>query len=430
MKVLLLGSGGREHAIAWKLKQSKLIEKLFIAPGNAGTAEVGTNLPLDTNDFEQIKHAVIEREITLVVVGPEQPLVDGIADYFLSDPLLQNIPVIGPVAAGAKLEGSKSFAKDFMLRHHIPTARYLEVSSENMEEGFAFLQQLEAPYVLKADGLAAGKGVLILNDRPEAEKELQQMLAGKFGIASRTVVIEEFLNGIELSCFVITDGKSYKILPSAKDYKRIGDKDTGPNTGGMGAVSPVVFADKSFMEKVETQIIAPTIQGLQQDGISYKGFIFFGLMNVQGNPFVIEYNVRLGDPETECILPRIKSDFGVLLQACADGTLEDYRLETDDRAAVTVMVVSGGYPGDYSKGKMMSGLNEVAGCLVFHAGTSVDVQSGKVKTSGGRVIAVTAMGYSMEEAKLAAVQNAAKIRFEGAYFRKDIADDLINYRLL
>jgi phosphoribosylamine--glycine ligase len=299
-----------------------------------------------------------------------------------------------------------------------------------MEEGFAFLRQLEAPYVLKADGLAAGKGVLILADRLEAEKELQHMLAGKFGKASRTVVIEEFLNGIELSCFVITDGNSYKILPSAKDYKRIGEKDTGPNTGGMGAVSPVVFADKSFMEKVETQIIAPTIQGLQQDRISYKGFIFFGLMNVQGNPFVIEYNVRLGDPETECILPRIKSDFGALLQACADGTLEDYRLETDDRAAVTVMLVSGGYPGDYSKGKIISGLNAVAGCLVFHAGTSVDVQSGNVKTSGGRVIAVTAMGYTMEEAKLAAVQNACKIRFDGAYFRADIADDLLNYRLL
>lgn len=428
MKVLLLGSGGREHAIAWKLKQSKMIEKLFIAPGNAGTSAVGTNLPIDSGDFEQIKHAVIEKEIGLVVVGPEQPLVDGIADYFLNDTVLKSIPVIGPVSAGAMLEGSKSYAKAFMKRHHIPTARYLEVSSETIEQGIGFLHELSAPFVLKADGLAAGKGVLILNNREEAINELQQMLAGKFGKASRTVVIEEYLDGIELSCFVITDGKSYKILPSAKDYKRIGEGDTGPNTGGMGAVSPVVFADKAFMEKVEQQIIIPTISGLQKDAIPYKGFIFFGLMNVKGIPYVIEYNVRLGDPETECILARIKNDFGALLKACAENELEHYRLETDDRAAVTVVLVSGGYPGDYAKGKIISGLNEVANCVVFHAGTSVDVLSAGVKTSGGRVIVVTAMGFSIEEAKQLAMQNAAKIRFDGAYFRTDIADDLINFR--
>ncbi len=430
MKVLLLGSGGREHAMAWKLKQSQKLKKLYIAPGNAGTSALGVNLPIDVSDFSQLREAVIEKDINLVVVGPEQPLVDGLADYFLQDKLLREIPVIGPAAEGAKLEGSKAFAKAFMQRHSIPTARYLEVSSESLEEGIAFLHELEAPYVLKADGLAAGKGVLIIDDKEEAEQELKNMLAGKFGKASRVVVIEEYLSGIELSCFVITDGSSYKMLPSAKDYKRIGINDSGPNTGGMGAVSPVVFADKVFMEKVENSIIIPTIEGLQKDNIPYKGFIFFGIMNVDGAPYVIEYNVRLGDPEAECILPRIKSDFAALLDACANGSLDQYMLEIDDAAAVTVVIVSGGYPGDYEKNKPIEGLEDISNCLTFHSGTSVDVSSGGYKTNGGRVLALTALGYSIEEAKWLAMENAEKIQFEGAYFRNDIADDLLRYRTI
>lgn len=428
MNILILGSGGREHAMAWKLKQSKKVKKIFIAPGNAGTNSVGQNLPVDADDFEQIKKVCIENSIDLLLVGPEVPLVEGIADYFMSDPVLSSIPVIGPISKGALLEGSKTFAKDFMLKYDIPTAGYLCVTKQNLIEGITFLKKLRAPYVLKADGLAAGKGVLILNTIEEAERELKEMINGKFGEASAQVVIEEFLKGIELSAFILTDGRSYKILPSAKDYKRIGEGDTGPNTGGMGAVSPVVFADKKFMDKVEERIIKPTIEGLSKEDINYKGFIFFGIMNVNGDPFVIEYNVRLGDPEAECILPRLKGDFAEMLIACAKEELSGYRLETDDRQAVTIMMVSGGYPGDYMKGKIINGLREVSDCIVFHAGTTIDFESEKVKTSGGRVIAVTALDFSVEGAKRIAMANAEKINYEGRYFRKDIANDLINYR--
>jgi len=430
MNILILGSGGREHAMAWKLKQSKKVNKIFIAPGNAGTNAVGQNLPVDTDDFEQIKKVCIENSIDLLVVGPEVPLVKGIADYFLNDAILKTIPVIGPVSKGAMLEGSKAFAKDFMLKYGIPTAGYLSVTAQNLDEGVSFLKKLKAPYVLKADGLAAGKGVLILHSLSEAERELKEMINGKFGKASAQVVIEEFLTGIELSAFVITDGISYKILPSAKDYKRIGEDDTGPNTGGMGAVSPVVFADKKFMDKVEERIIIPTINGLTKEKIDYRGFIFVGIMNVNGDPFVIEYNVRLGDPEAECILPRLKSDFAEMLKACANQQLSDYRMETDDRCAVTVMLVSGGYPGEFMKGKTISGLKEVSDCIVFHAGTTIDFNYETIKTSGGRVIAVTALDFSIEGAKRTATANAEKINYEGRYFRKDIANDLINYRII
>lgn len=430
MNILLLGSGGREHAMAWRLQQSEALHKLYIAPGNAGTSELGVNLPVDVTDFEQIRHYIIEKDIQMVVVGPEQPLVDGIADFFLNDPLLQSIPVIGPTAAGARLEGSKAFAKAFMQRHQIPTARYIEVDSDNLESGLEFLRLMQPPYVLKADGLAAGKGVLIIDDMTEAEKELRLMLSGKFGLASRKVVVEEYLSGIELSAFIITDGIHYKMLPSAKDYKRIGINDTGPNTGGMGAVSPVPFGDKTFLEKVEEQIVVPTINGLRSEGILYKGFLFFGLMNVKGQPFLIEYNVRLGDPEAECILPRITTDFVELLQSTATGELNSLKLQTDDHAAVTVMLVSDGYPGEYTKGKQITGLETLTNCVAFHAGTSIDIETGTLKTNGGRVIAVTAMGYGIEEAKWLAMQNAQKIQFEGAYYRTDIADDLLNYSSL
>jgi phosphoribosylamine---glycine ligase len=430
MNILILGSGGREHAMAWKLKQSKKVNKIFIAPGNAGTNAVGQNLPVDTDDFEQIKKVCIENSIDLLVVGPEVPLVKGIADYFLNDVILKTIPVIGPISKGAMLEGSKAFAKDFMLKYGIPTAGYLSVTAQNLDEGVSFLKKLKAPYVLKADGLAAGKGVLILHSLSEAERELKEMINGKFGKASAQVVIEEFLTGIELSAFVITDGISYKILPSAKDYKRIGEDDTGPNTGGMGAVSPVVFADKKFMDKVEERIIIPTINGLTKEKIDYRGFIFVGIMNVNGDPYVIEYNVRLGDPEAECILPRLKSDFAEMLKACANQQLSDYRMETDDRCAVTVMLVSGGYPGEFMKGKTISGLKEVSDCIVFHAGTTIDFNYETIKTSGGRVIAVTALDFSIEGAKRTATANAEKINYEGRYFRKDIANDLINYRII
>lgn len=427
-KILILGAGGREHALAWKLKQSKHPPALFVAPGNAGTAAVATNVPIDVTDFLQIKHFCVENEIDMVVVGPELPLVEGITDFFHHDTMLQKIAVIGPTQKGAMLEGSKAFAKAFMQRHHIPTAAYLAVKANQIDEGLRFLDTLKSPFVLKADGLASGKGVVILDTLDEAKAELQAMLEGKFGKASDVVVIEEFLQGIELSVFVLTDGKNYQLLPSAKDYKRIGVGDTGPNTGGMGAVSPVVFADKLFFDKVKEQIILPTIQGLIDEHIDYKGFIFLGLMNVAGNPFVIEYNVRLGDPETECILPRIKSDFFDVLQACADGRLDQIQVETDERVAVTVMLVSEGYPGEYRKGRLIEGLNQVSDCAVFHAGTSFDIATEKVKTAGGRVIAVTALDSSLEMARATAFLNAERIAFQGRYFRTDIGADLLNYK--
>jgi phosphoribosylamine--glycine ligase len=428
--ILILGSGGREHALVWKIKQSRHATKVYVAPGNAGTALVATNVPIDVTDFVQIRHFCIENEIQMVVVGPEVPLVEGISDFFQNDLMLKDIAVIGPTQQGAMLEGSKAYAKAFMMRHDIPTARYLAVTSDNLQEGIDFLGQLDAPYVLKADGLAAGKGVVILPQLADAKLELQAMLDGKFGKASKEVVIEEFLDGIEVSVFVLTDGSAYQVLPSAKDYKRIGVGDTGPNTGGMGAVSPVVFADKDFMGKVKTRIIQPTIDGLKKDAIDYKGFIFIGLMNVKGDPFVIEYNVRLGDPETECILPRIKSDFVELLKSCANGQLNTYSLETDERYAVTVMLVSEGYPGDYPKGRMISGLDNVNDCIVFHAGTSFDIEKEKPKTNGGRVIAVTALDYILEDARVTAQANAARIAYEGRYFRSDIGLDLVNYKPL
>lgn len=428
MNILILGSGGREHALAWKLRQSKQVSKIFIAPGNAGTAEVGINLPVDVTDFEQIRYVCIENKIEMVVVGSEVPLVEGITDFFLNDPNLKTIAVIGPSLKGAMLEGSKDFAKQFMKRHAIPTARYLTVTPETLEQGIAFLQQLSAPYVLKADGLASGKGVLILLTLEEAQNELHAMLGGKFGSASKQVVIEEFLEGIELSVFVITDGKNFKILPSAKDYKRIGENDKGPNTGGMGAVSPVVYADKLFMRKVIEQVIEPTMNGLLTENIDYKGFIFIGLMNVNGNPYVIEYNVRLGDPEAECILPRIKTDLFDIFHACANGRLDTIKVVTDDQFAVTVMLVSEGYPGSYTSGKTISGFKEANDCIVFHAGTTIDHQTGNVKSSAGRVIAVTALGFSLEVARQKALSSAGKILFDGRYFRSDIAIDLLNYR--
>lgn len=428
MNVLVIGSGGREHAIAWKLKQHPSAKKIFIAPGNAGTALVGTNIPIDVSDFDELKKLVIEREIELVVVGPEQPLVDGIVDFFKQDAVLRSVGIVGPGKAGAQLEGSKAFAKAFMQKYNIPTAACQTVTKDNLDEGIAFLQRMHAPYVLKADGLAAGKGVLIIDQLETAVEELKNMLSGKFGSASETVVIEEFLKGIELSVFVLTDGKHYKLLPAAKDYKRIGEGDTGPNTGGMGAVSPVVFADKKFMKKIEEQIVEPTLKGLQQEGVSYNGFLFLGLINVAGDPYVIEYNVRLGDPEAECVIPRIESDFGLLLQACANGRLNEAKLVFDDRPAVTVMLVSGGYPGAYTKGKIITGLESINECVVFHSGTSIDVDSQQYKTSGGRVIAVTALDFSVDAARKKAFANIEKIQFEGAYCRKDIGVDLLNYK--
>lgn len=423
MNILILGSGGRECAFAWKLAQSSKTKKLFIAPGNAGTSNFGTNISLNPNDFEAVKMEVLKNKIQMVIVGPEDPLVNGIHDFFLSDILLKNIPVIGPQKFAAQLEGSKEFAKEFMFRHHIPTAKYQSFTKETLEKGFEFLETLDAPYVLKADGLAAGKGVLILHDLEEAKIELSEMLTHKkFGSASAKVVIEEFLDGIEMSSFVLTDGENYVILPNAKDYKRIGEGDKGLNTGGMGAISPVPFADTLFLSKVEERVIKPTINGLKKDKIPYVGFIFIGLIKVNNEPFVIEYNVRMGDPETEVVIPRIKSDLVDLFLATAEKKLAGFDLEIDERTATTVMLVAGGYPEDYEKGKEIFGLENVEGSLVFHAGTTM--KNDKVLSNGGRVIAVTSFGDNISEALKKSYENINKICFESMNYRKDIGFDL------
>ena len=423
MKVLILGSGGREHALAWKIAQSDLLEELYIAPGNAGTESVATNISLQINDFEGIRQFVLDNQIEMVVVGPEDPLVKGIADFFEADEQLKNVLLIGPSSAGAELEGSKEFAKEFMQKQHIPTARYASFTKETLDEGLEFLNTMPKPYVLKADGLAAGKGVLILEDIDEARSSLRMMLTeGKFGDAGKKVVIEEFLDGIELSVFVLTDGKSYKVLPNAKDYKRIGEGDTGLNTGGMGAISPVPFADEEFMKKVEERIVKPTILGFNEQQIPYKGFVFIGLMKVGNDPYVIEYNVRMGDPETEVVIPRIKSDMLEVLRQVGDGSLDDTPLAIDERSATTVMLVSGGYPEAYEKGKVMKGLASTNDVILFHAGTKLN--EGALETNGGRVLAVTAYGANKEEALEKAYENAAKITFDGRYYRKDIGFDL------
>ena len=423
MTILLLGSGGREHAFAWKMIQSPLCDTLFVAPGNAGTAAIANNININPTDFPALKDFVLKEKVEMVVVGPEDPLVKGIYDFFLNDADLKNIPVIGPSTIGAQLEGSKEFAKEFLFRHNIPTAAYDSFTAETVEQGCQFLETLQPPYVLKADGLAAGKGVLIIQDLVEAKEELRNMLVHqKFGTASAKVVIEEFLDGIELSCFVLTDGKSYKILPTAKDYKRIGEGDTGLNTGGMGAVSPVPFVDTVLMEKIETRIVKPTIEGFQKDGIAYKGFVFIGLINVKGEPIVIEYNVRMGDPETEVVIPRLKTDLVELFLAVANEKLDQIALEVDERSATTIMVVSGGYPEEFEKGKVITGLENITDSIVFHAGTKLE--NNQVLSNGGRVLTVTSYGDNFEEAIKKSYQNIAKLQFDKMYFRRDIGNDL------
>ena len=427
MRVLLLGSGGREHALAWKISQSSILDQLFIAPGNAGTRQFGKNIPLSPIDFIAVKNFVLENNIDMVVVGPEEPLVLGIYDFFIADPDLYKIPVIGPSKYGAQLEGSKDFAKAFMNRHSIPTAKYATFTIDNLEEGLLFLKNMKSPYVLKADGLAAGKGVLIIHDLDEAQAELKSMLQHeKFGEASKKVVIEQFLDGIELSVFIVTDGHSFKLLPEAKDYKRIGEGDTGPNTGGMGAISPVPFADAAFMDKVHNRIIVPTVKGLKSEGIVYKGFVFFGLICVKGDPYVIEYNCRMGDPETEVVIPRLKSDILDLFEGIASNTLSERDIQFIDKSAATVMMVAGGYPDVYEKGKQIYGLNSVVDSLVFHAGTIADGPS--VLTSGGRVLAVTSYGKNIEVAIEKAYEAVSKISFEGAYYRKDLGQDILSQK--
>jgi phosphoribosylamine---glycine ligase len=422
MNILILGSGGREHALTWKLAQSKKVDRIFIGPGNAGTSEIGTNLKINPESFPDVKSAVVENMIDLVIVGPEAPLTMGIHDFFVNDNILKNIPLIGPDKSAARLEGSKDFAKAFMMRHNIPTSAYRSFDINTKNEVASFLKTLSPPYVIKADGLAAGKGVVILDNMHDAEKEVEAMLNGKFGTAGQKVVIEQYLKGIELSVFIITDGFSYKLLPEAKDYKRIGVGDTGLNTGGMGAVSPLPFADNIFMKKVKERIIDPTMKGLSDDGIVYKGFIFFGLINVNDEPFVIEYNVRLGDPETEVIIPRIKSDLFELIEGVAKGDLKERIIEIDKRFVTTVMLVSGGYPGNYNKGKTVHGLDGISGSTLFHAGTKKEAE--KVVTSGGRVIAVSSWGTSLNEALRTSYSNAGLLKFEGCYYRTDIGFDL------
>ena len=424
MNILVLGSGGREHTITWKLAQSEKCGNLFVAPGNSGTAKIAKNVPVSVTDFPAIKDVVLNNNIEMVIVGPEDPLVQGVHDYFLADEELKHVAVIGPQKAAATLEGSKEFAKEFLFRHNIPTAAYQSFNAQNVEEGYAFLETLNPPYVLKADGLAAGKGVVILNDLDEAKAELKSMLVdAKFGDASTKVVIEEFLDGIELSCFVLTDGKNYKILPTAKDYKRIGEGDTGLNTGGMGAVSPVPFADQAFLDKIENQIVKPTIEGLQKDNLPYKGFVFIGLIKVGDDPKVIEYNVRMGDPETEVVLPRLKNDFVVLMDAIANQTLDKVTLEVDQRAATTIMLVSGGYPEAYQKGKEIFGVEKPTDSILFHAGAQE--KDGKIVTSGGRVMAVTSYGETYQEAIKKSYQTIENnLKFDKMYYRKDIGFDL------
>ncbi len=423
MNILILGSGGREHTFAWKISQSPLCKSLFVAPGNSGTAQIAKNINIGVTDFQAIKTLVLDENVDMVVVGPEDPLVQGVHDFFLNDETLKHVAVIGPEKAASELEGSKEFAKEFMYRHNIPTATYQSFDASNVEAGYAFLETLNPPYVLKADGLAGGKGVLILNDLAEAKAELKSMLIdGKFGQASTKVVIEEFLDGIELSCFVLTDGKNYKILPTAKDYKRIGEGDTGLNTGGMGAISPVPFASEAFLSKIEERVVKPTIEGLQKDNLPYKGFIFIGLIKVGDDPKVIEYNVRMGDPETEVVLPRLENDLVEIFQAIANQTLNTITLEIDERAAATVMLVSGGYPEAYQKGELISGLESITDSIAFHAGAKLD--NGKIVTSGGRVMAVTSYGNTYQEAIKKSYQSIEKLHFNKMYYRKDIGFDL------